>query len=424
MSHGQDRGQGTGAGEVALNPQATVVCLLCGTAAESDMPFWGCAACGVAAPLTIAYPAVPRGNGDVHAAVATARAAFALLSDTVDGPAPHVATPLAAAPGLGPRVSLKHETFSLTASHKDRYHVVAAAVARLLGAPGVVASSTGNHGVSAAAHAAAHGMSAAIFCHTAAPPGLLRAIAAFGGVAVQLDADAQQAALVALVKDGWFPATSLDPALSGAGNPFGAEGYKVVAYEIAAQLGEIPDAVFIPTAGGDTFFGIMKGFSELSQLLGAPPPIGFAIQPEGANALSRSVAAGHPVAVANPQSIALSLSDRETGRHAIDTIVRRGARVLDVSERAIRDALATLAGMGVYSDPASAAALAGYRLAVALGALPPNSSAVLLLTSSGFKWPDAMAEVFPARAMRSVDELQAYVSRFPHRTVATGRSAI
>jgi threonine synthase len=331
-----------------------------------------------------------------------------------------VATPLAAAPELGPRVSLKHEAFSLTASHKDRYHAVAAPVARLLGSPGVVASSTGNHGVSAAAHAAAHGMSAVIFCHVGAPPGLLRAIAAFGGVAVQLDADAQRTALVALVNDGWFPATSLDPSLTGAGNPFGAEGYKTVAYEIAEQLGAMPDAVFIPTAGGDTYFGIMKGFSELAQLLSAPMPAGFAIQPEGANALSRSLAAGQPVAVANPQSIALSLSDRETGRHAIGAIDRWGGRVVDVSETEIRDALVTLAEMGIYSDPASAAALAGYRRAVKRGVLPPDASAVLLLTSSGFKWPDAMAEVFPAQSLRSVVELQEHLSQLPRRTVAAG----
>jgi threonine synthase len=418
MSHGQDPERA--AGTIALNRHATVVCLVCGNTAASDRPFWGCAACGVAAPLTINYPPGPQGNSDVRAAVAAARDAFAILANAAHDAAPHVATPLAAAPRLGPRVSLKHETFSLTGSHKDRYHAVAAAVARLLGSPGVVSSSTGNHGVSAAAHAAAHGLRAVIFCHAAAPPGLLRAIAAFGGVAVQLDAAAQRAALVALVEDGWFPATSLDPALNGAGNPFGAEGYKPVAYEIAEQLGDMPAAVFIPTAGGDTYFGIMKGFSELARLLGTPMPIGFAIQPEGANALSRSVAAGHPVAVADPQSIALSLSDRETGRHAIGVVDRWAGRVLDVSERAIRDALATLAGMGVYSDPASAAALAGYRRAVALGALSPDASAVLLLTSSGFKWPDAMAEVFPTRAMHSVDELQAHLSQLPMRTVVAG----
>jgi threonine synthase len=263
-------------------------------------------------------------------------------------------------------------------------------------------------------------MSAVIFCHDAAPPGLLRAIAAFGGIAAQVDSDAQRTELIALVNDGWFPATSLDPALTGAGNPYGAEGYKSVAYEIAEQLGAMPAAVFVPTAGGDTYFGIMKGFAELAQLSGAPLPVGFAIQPEGANALSRSVVAGYPVAVADPQSIALSLSDPETGRHAIAAVDRWSGQVLDATEAEIRAALVTLAGMGVYSDPASAAALAGYRRAVEIGAVSADASVVLLLTSSGFKWPDAMAEVFPAQAVRSVDELHGNLSRLPARTVAAG----
>lgn len=420
MSHPQD-GKWDGR-TAALNRHAGIVCLVCNNAAVPDSPFWGCTACGIAAPLALAYPDVPPVNGGLSAAVAAARSAFAVFASPGTRVVPQVVTPLAAHSQLGPRVYLKHEAFGLTGSHKDRYHAVVAPVARLLGAPGVVASSTGNHGVSAAAHAAAHGLGAVIFCHADAPPGLLRAIAAFGGIAAQLDPGAQRDALVALVNDGWFPATSLDPALTGAGNPFGAEGYKAVAYEIAEQLGELPDSVFIPTAGGDTYFGIMKGFSELAQLSGAPIPVGFAIQPEGANALSQSVAAGHPVTVADPQSIALSLADPETGRHAIGAIERWGGRVLDVSESEIRTALVTLAGTGVYSDPASAAALAGYRRAVALGAVSADKSAVVLLTSTGFKWPDAMAEVFPARVARSVDELQVQLSHLPTRTVAADAS--
>jgi threonine synthase len=86
-------------------------------------------------------------------------------------------------------------------------------------------------------------------------------------------------------------------------------------------------------------------------------------------------------------------------------VVRWGGRALDVAEAEIGRAMTDLATMGVYSDPASAAALAGYRQAVAVDALKPDATAVLLLTSSGFKWPDAMVEVFPATAVRSVTEL-------------------
>jgi threonine synthase len=149
----------------------------------------------------------------------------------------------------------------------------------------------------------------------------------------------------------------------------------------------------------------MKGFAELEELTGLPMPVVFSVQPEGANPVSRSVAAGRQVAVPPPASIALSLADAESGRHAMIGLARWGGQAVDVTEDAIRAAIVDLAASGIYPDPASAAALAGYRHAISRGALDPAAKAVLFLTSSGFKWPDAMAAVFPAGAVQSVDDL-------------------
>jgi threonine synthase len=388
-----------------LNGHATIVCLVCGVASETDDLFWGCSACGIAAPLTLTFTPSPQEDLPLDAAIQEARRAYTLFSAIGSEAPTRPPTPLDLASRFGSGVHLKNEAFSLTGSHKDRYHAVASRVALHLGARGIVASSTGNHGVSAAAHAAAAGLPAVVFCHPEAPAGLLRAIGAFGGIAAQVPPDAQRNALMSLVADGWFPATTMDPALSGAGNPFGVEGYKETAYETVAQLGRMPEAFFIPTAGGDTYFGIMKGFAELATLSGAAMPVVFSVQSEDANALSRSVAAGRQVAIENPASIALSLSDPQTGRHAMVAMEHWGGQALDVAEDAIRRAIIDLAGAGIYSDPASAAALAGYRLAVTTGRLDAEATAILLLTSSGFKWPDAMAQVFPAGAVKNVDQL-------------------
>jgi threonine synthase len=389
-----------------LSRRASVVCLLCGRVAAGDDLFWGCGACGVHAPLALTYPPSPHTGLTLTAAVGEARQRYAVFGTEADAFPTRAPTPLDLAPRFGRAVYLKNETFSLTGSHKDRFTAVVATMARLRGSPGMLASSTGNHGVSVAAHAAVVGLPSVIFCHPEAPAGLLRAIGAFGGIAAQLEPDAQRATLVELVKDGWFPATSMDPALSGAANPFGAEGYKAVAYEIVEQLGALPDAVIVPTAGGDTYYGIAKGFAEIAEIADSRAPILFAIQPEGANALSRSLARGRQVTIEQPRSIALSLSDPQTGRQAMVAIERWSGHALDVAETAIRTAVADLAGMGIYADPASAAALAGYRHAIELGAIASNARTVLLLTSSGFKWPDAMVEVFPADAVRSDEELR------------------
>ena len=398
-----------------LNERARVACLFCARETVGPALFSGCTVCGVAAPLTLDYQPGPRTDLELADATTEARQHFAPFAPMA-GAFSRPPTPLDPAPRLGRGVYLKNETFSVTCSHKDRYNAVAARVAQLLGSRGMVASSTGNHGVSVAAHAAAAGLPSVVFCHPEAPAGLLRAIGAVRGVAAQLEPSAQRAALVELVRDGWFPATSMDPTLSGAGNPFGAEGYKVIAYETVEQLGTMPDAVFIPTAGGDTYYGITKGFAEVAELSGLPMPVVFALQPEGANPLSRSLTAGRQITIECPASIALSIADPSTGRQAMVAVARWGGRSLDVAEAVIRAAIADLAGIGIYADPASAAALAGYRMAIETGAIAPHAKAVLVLTSSGFKWPDAMAAVFPAGAVRSVDELKHRVAEIANST--------
>ena len=107
----------------------------------------------------------------------------------------------------------------------------------------------------------------------------------------------------------------------------------------------------MPTAGGDTLYGVMRGFAELAALCGARMPTVFAVQPEGANPLSRSLAAGAQVEVVAPRSIALSLADPRVGRHAMVAVARWGGEALDVTEVAIAAAMTDLARIGIYADP-------------------------------------------------------------------------
>ena len=65
-------------------------------------------------------------------------------------------------------------------------------------------------------------------------------IGAYGGEVVRLAAGERRARVRALVAAGWLPATSSDPALSGAGNPYGLDGYAAIADEIVEQLGASP----------------------------------------------------------------------------------------------------------------------------------------------------------------------------------------
>ena len=325
-------------------------------------------------------------------------------------------TPLVPQPAIGPGVYLKNESLNPTWGHKDRTHEITVGAARLTGARGVVTSTTGNHGAAAAAHAAAAGLPSVVFCHPLASPVTMQMITAYGGLAVQVEPSQARQALIELVDDGWFPATGMDPEVSGRSNPYGVEGYKAIALEVAGQLGEIPAAVIVPTASGDTLYGIAKGFAEISELTGAPMPRIVSAQPDQADPLARSLAAGHPVHVPDAHSLALSVADECTGRHALAALQRWGGTAVSVPEEAIVDAVRRLAGHGYLAEPASAVALAGLRALPPADRPAPGRPIVLILTSSGVKWPGAMGQIFPGQPLRILQELT--------ERIATARTAV
>jgi threonine synthase len=314
-------------------------------------------------------------------------------------------TPLVPQPGLGPGVYVKNESLNPTWGHKDRTHEITVGVARLTGARGIVTSTTGNHGAAAAAHAAAAGLPSVVFCHPLASAATMQMITAYGGIAVQVEPSQARQALIDLVDGGWFPATGMDPAVSGRSNPFGAEGYKSISLEVAAQLGEIPAVVIVPTASGDTLYGIAKGFAEISELTGEPMPRIVSAQPEQADPLARSLAAGHPVSVPDAHSLALSVADASTGRHALAALQRWAGSAVSVPEGAIIDAVRRLARRGYLAEPASAVALAGLRELLPADLPASGRPVVLILTSSGVKWPEQTGEIFPGQPLRSLDKL-------------------
>ena len=122
-------------------------------------------------------------------------------------------------------------------------------------------------------------------------------------------------------------------------NPFGIEGYKTIAFEIAEDLDwTAPDVVADPSCYSDGLFGIWKGWTELHALgLVKHRPRMLAAEPYGplAHALARGLET--PEKVASGSSIAASLtatssrrfvkskssSARSTASSAIRTALRR-----------------------------------------------------------------------------------------------------
>lgn len=369
-------------------PGIELRCADCGALEAPGLRWFGCGRCG--GPLEVVYP-----DDRVAALPIPADA----RTDLAAAPTPLVSLASDAA------TLLKLELRNPTGSHKDRFHAVTSAIARLAGAPGVVTTSTGNHGVSCAAHAARDGLGCIVLSTQDLPRALAWQIAGHRAHLARLDAADRRAALVELVRQGWVPATSSDPALTGAGNPYGADGYRAIADEVLEDLGGLPDAVFVPVASGDTILGVARGFAAAARRLSAREPLIVACQPEGAPTISTSLAAGRPVELADPRSIARSTADRASGRLAIRAVRDRGMAVT-VPDHEIAQATRDLAASGLYVETSSALALAGARRARDEGAVDADALGVALLTAGGRGWSEDTNDVFPAPAWSSsVDEL-------------------
>ena len=163
-------------------------------------------------------------------------------------------TPLLRAARLGARLGiealyLKDEARNPTGSFKDRMLAVGIARARELGHHTVAVQSSGNVGASAAAYAAAAGLSAKIFVPRTVPQGKLVQIAMYGADLVRVD-HASPAVIFELLlwasqELGWYIVST-----TARYNPFVLEGAKTIVYELAEQTGfALPDWLIAPVGG-------------------------------------------------------------------------------------------------------------------------------------------------------------------------------
>jgi threonine synthase len=282
-------------------------------------------------------------------------------------------TPLVRAERLSKRLGLelwlKCESANPTGSFKDRGMTVAVSKALEAGADAVVCASTGNTAASAAAYASRAGLRAAIL----QPAG-----------AVAAGKLAQARALGALVLD---VRGSFDEALGAARelaqrgshvlvnslNPHRLEGQKTAAFEIAEELGRIPEAVALPYGGGGNLRAYALGFAEW----GAGLPRLVAGQ-----AAERRLTLASAIRIAEPPH-------RDEAEQAV---ADSGGAVVTVGDDEVVEAWRDLARLeGVFCEPASAAGL----VALARADLAAGATVVCIVTGHGLKDPEAVERLAP-----------------------------
>ncbi len=318
-----------------------------------------------------------------------------------------LATPLLAPTHLRNRVGihqlwLKNETVLPTGSWKDRVNHVHVTLATKWKYPTVAAISTGNHGISLAAHARRSSLHCRVLIHRDCPAFTRQLIEYFGAEVMPYD-DAPYPQLRELMQqDNVYPAASL-PFISGGkdnpigiGNPFGTEGYKSIAVEIARQLKLNSQTwIVVPAGIGDGVFGIDKGFRELADagLIDHRPRI-VAVQGEGCASLVDAWQHGKQQIqpAANPHGMALSIREPQSGEHALRALRDSNGQAIAVSDEQIIEAMAMLADEGLLIEPASAATVAAVhamRQPNHTDPIPADAQVVCILSGSGMKWAGA-----------------------------------
>ena len=375
--------------------------------------FGGCPRCreaGVAANLTVEYDLAPLAGISPDSFPPTSRGLWRFAGLLPVRPARPVtldegATPLVHLERLGARLGLpklyaKDETRNPTWSYKDRLCALAVNHAVAIGARVITISSTGNHGASTAAYAARAGLPCVIFTLASVPDTMKVLMQAYGAAVVECPTSESRWALMRQGVEtlGWYPTSGFVMPPVGS-NPWGIEGYKTIAYEVAEGLAwTAPDLVVVPSAYSDGLYGIWKGWSELAQLgLVKQAPRMIAAEPFGplANALERNLAAPETVEATGP-SVAFSIASRYGTYQGLTALRDSGGAGVRITDEGIFEAQRALGREeGLFVEPSSATALTAVMQLAARREVDPNKTIVLVLTSSGLKDPAASRAWLP-----------------------------
>lgn len=265
-----------------------------------------------------------------------------------------VRTPTLPSPGLsgllGVPVTVKLELLQRTGSFKAR-----GATAKLLSlgeperAAGVVAVSGGNHGIALAVMAAALDVKATVVMPRSAPARAVE-IARESGASVRLTDDMAGAfaLMTRLQEEGLTLVHPFD-------DPVVIAGQGTVGLEFAADAGELTD-VLVSVGGGGLISGVAAALRERR-----PEVRIWGVETEGAEAMSRALAAGGPVPVAL-SSLVSTLSAPSVSELTYEHVSALVDGVLVVPDKeAVRGTLDLADHAKVWAEPAAGCLLPAAR---------------------------------------------------------------
>jgi threonine synthase len=247
---------------------------------------------------------------------------------------------------------------------------------------------------------AAIGQKAIIFAPKSAPPAKVAQLLIFGARVFLVNGtydDAFDLAVKASNEFGWYCRNT-------GYNPFTAEGKKTAAFEIWEwwqethrawhdEVGENADhaplTIFVSVGDGNIISGIHKGFKDLFALGWIPRmPRIIGVQAEGSAAIANAFHADTEIITpisANTIADSISVDLPRDGVRAVRAAAQTGGTYITVSDDEILKAIAELGQMGVFAEPAGAAAYAGLVRAAGSGLVRSADPILVLSTGSGLK---------------------------------------
>jgi len=379
---GHRRGRRRGRHRHGVAPVSDPGALVCATCGE-EHPLWGAAwRCACGGPLSW-RPGAPAPEPPARTGLWRWAEHLPPVAAAHRVTLGEVATPVLDA---GDR-RLKLEYFSPSGSFKDRGSAVLASALRQMGVTAATLDSSGNAGAAGSAYLAAAGIAATVFVPAHTSPGKLRQIRAYGSRLELVDggrAETTAAAQAAAVEHGARYASHL-------WSPFFVAGMRTFAFELARQ-GDRPDAIVFPVGSGSLLLGAYDGFRVLRDagLVERIPRL-FGAQVDVCAPLADAFAAGldsaEDIEVAGGGSIAegILIAAPPRSREILAAVRDSGGGFVTVDDAQVAAARDALARAGVYAEPTSAVAQAGFAALARAGAVPADRSTLVVLTGSGLK---------------------------------------
>ena len=268
---------------------------------------------------------------------------------------------------IGAKVLLKLVSFQKTGSFKirgalNKLHFLSPSEKKR----GVISLSAGNHAQSLAYAASLSGIPSTLVMPANAVKSKVEATEGYGGIVHLTDGDLLETTLAIQNEHGQTLVHPFDDLkiIAGAGT---------VGQEV---LEEVPDVnVLIAGIGGG---GLVSGIAAVAKLTNPRIKV-IGVEPEGAAAMSRSLAEGTPIRLTDINTVADGLAAPFAGVHTLAHVQRFVDDIVLVSDEEIIDALVSIMERcKVFVEPAAAASVAA--LISGKARVKPGSKVVCIIS--------------------------------------------